>query len=49
MSVPNFSFLACLEVAKLVRLAWLDRLVRLGYLGYAMLVRLGQGSVCAKF
>ena len=34
MSVPNFSFLACLEVARLVRLArlarlaWLARLAR---------------------
>ena len=41
MSVPNFSFLACLEEAMLVRvarLARLARLVRLGYLGYARLV-----------
>ena len=41
MFVPNFSFLACLEVAMLVRvarLARLARLVRLGYLGYARLV-----------
>ena len=30
MSVPNFSFLACLEVARLVRLSRLARLVRLG-------------------
>ena len=30
MSVPDFSFLACLEVARLVRLAKLARLVRLG-------------------
>ena len=30
MSVPNFSFLACLEEAKLVRLAKLARLVRVG-------------------
>ena len=29
MSVPNFSFLACLEVAKLVRLARLARLAML--------------------
>ena len=29
MYVPNFSFLACLEVAKIVRLARLARLVRL--------------------
>ena len=36
MYVPNFSFLACLEGARLVRLA---RLVRIGYLGYARLVR----------
>ena len=36
MSVPNFSFLVCLEVARLVRLArfvGLARLVRLGKLG----------------
>ena len=33
MSVPNFSYLACLEVARLVRLARLDRLVRLCLLG----------------
>ena len=42
MSVPNFSFLACLEVARLfmlARLARFVRLVRLGYLGYARLVR----------
>ena len=42
MSVPNFSFLACLEVARLVmlvRLARLAKLVRLGYLGSARLVR----------
>ena len=41
MSVPDFSFLACLEVAMLVRvarLARLARLVRLGYFGYARLV-----------
>ena len=41
MSLPNFGFLACLEVA-IVRLAWsarLARLVKLGYLGYARLVR----------
>ena len=30
MFVPDFSFLACLEVARLVRLARLARLVRLG-------------------
>ena len=30
MSVPNFSFLACLEVARLFRLARLATLVRLG-------------------
>ena len=30
MSVPNFSFLACPEMARLVRLARLARLVRLG-------------------
>ena len=29
MSVPNFSFVACLEVARLVRLARLARLARL--------------------
>ena len=29
MCVPNFSFLACLEVAKLVRLFRLARLARL--------------------
>ena len=34
VSVPNFSFLACLEVARLVRLARLARLVRLVRLGY---------------
>ena len=42
MSVPNFSFLACLEVARLVRLASLARvarLVRIGLLGYDRLVR----------
>ena len=42
MSVPNFSFLVCLEVSGFVglaRLARLARLVRLGYLGYARLVR----------
>ena len=47
MSVPNFSFLTCLEVSRLVwlaRLARLARLVRLaklirfGYLGYAKLL-----------
>ena len=55
MSVLNFSFLACLEVARLVRLAGLTRLARLARL--ARLVRLGQMayarlilmSVCAKF
>ena len=36
VSVPNFSFLACLEVARLVRLARLTRLARLD-----SLVRLG--------
>ena len=36
MSVPNFSFLACLEVARLVRRARLVRLSRL-----ARLLRLG--------
>ena len=39
MSLPNFSFLACLEVARLVRLARLSRLVMLGELGIASLVR----------
>ena len=42
MSVPNFSFLACLEVARLVRLARLARLarlVRLGSWGYPRLVK----------
>ena len=48
MSVPNFSFLACLEVAREVmlarlarsaRLSRLARLVRLGFLGYARLFR----------
>ena len=39
MSVPNFSFLACLEVTRLVRSARLAGLVRLGQLGYARLVR----------
>ena len=41
MFVPNFSFLACLELARLVRLARLARLVRLGLgkLGYSTLVR----------
>ena len=39
MSVPNFSFIACLGVAWLVRLATFARLVRLGQLGYARLVR----------
>ena len=41
MSVPNFSFLACLEVARLVRLARLPRLawlLGLGWLGYVKLV-----------
>ena len=33
MSVPNFSFLACLEVARIVRLARLARLARLVRLG----------------
>ena len=36
--MPNFSFLACLEVARLVRLARYVRLVRLVRLGYARLV-----------
>ena len=42
MSVPNFSFVACLEVARLVRLARLARLARLGRLaklGYTRLVK----------
>ena len=44
MSVPNFSFLACLEVARSVslarfaRFARLARLVRLGKLGSARLL-----------
>ena len=44
MSVPYFSFLPCLEVARLVRLAMkvglarVARLVRLGKLGYDRLV-----------
>ena len=33
MSVPNFGFLACLEVARLVGLAKLARLARLVRLG----------------
>ena len=40
--MPNFSFIAGLEVARLVRLARLARLarlVRLDYLGHARLVR----------
>ena len=43
--MPNFSFLACLEVARLVRLARLAklarlaRLVRLDCFGYSRLVR----------
>ena len=58
MYVRNFSFLACLEMARLVRLVRLARLaklarlamlVRLGYLTYARSVRLGLVSVCAKF
>ena len=44
LSVPNFSFLAYLEVSRLVKLARLARLVRVGELGYTSLV-----SVCAKF
>ena len=43
MYVPNFSFLACLEVAMLVGLARLARFVwlaKLGKFGYARLVRL---------
>ena len=43
MPVPNFSFLACLDVARLVRLArlaWLARLARL-----ARLVRLKVSCV----
>ena len=42
MSVTNFIFLACREVARLVRLARLAKLamlVRLGLLRYAKLVR----------
>ena len=37
--MPNSSFLACLEVNRLVMLYRLARLVRLGYLGYARLFR----------
>ena len=40
--MPNFSFLACLEVTRLVklaRLAGVARLVRLGSLRYDRLVR----------
>ena len=33
LAVPNFSFLACLEVARLVRLARLARVARLVRLG----------------
>ena len=40
MSVPNFSFLTCLQLARLVRLARLAMLVRLDLFGYARLVRL---------
>ena len=43
MSVPNLSFLTCLEVARFIRLVMLARLgrsVKLGYLGYDKLVRL---------
>ena len=47
MSVPNFSFLACLEVAMSVRLASLARLVRLVRLGYVS--KVGLVSACAKF
>ena len=42
MAVPNLSFLASLEVAKLdmlARLARFVRLVRLGKLGFARLIR----------
>ena len=38
MSVPNFRFLACLEVARLVRLARLAGLIRVGKLGYGRLI-----------
>ena len=41
MSVPNISFLACLEVARSVRLARLARLARLVRLG-----QLGRSSKC---
>ena len=40
MSVPNFSFLACVEVDRLVRVARLVRLARLARL--VRLVRLGK-------
>ena len=45
MSVPNLSFLGCLEVARFVRLARLARLarlVRLGLLGYDRLIRVRE-------
>ena len=45
MSVPNFSFLARLEVAKLVRLARLARLVRLK-VSCVMLGWLGRSNEC---
>ena len=46
--MPNFSFLACLEVAKLVRLARLARLARLVRLKVScvMLRWLGRSSEC---
>ena len=49
MSVPNFNFLACLEVTRLVRLARLSRLARLarlGSLGYARLVSRSSECLC---
>ena len=42
MYLPNFSFLACLEVAglfRLARLARIARLVRVGFLGYDRVVK----------
>ena len=45
MSVPNFSFLACLEGAKLVRLARLARLVRLK-VSCVMVGWLGRSNEC---
>ena len=48
--MPNFSFLACLEVARLVRLARLARLARLVSLvrlvNWVMPGKLGRSSEC---